>query len=298
MSEKALTSIDLPGINKVKSGKVREIFDLGSQYLFVASDRISAFDCVLPTGIPLKGKILNQLSAWWFERLEEVVPNHMLSNDVAEYPDELQCFSDILDKRSMLVKKTDVIPIECIARGYIIGSGWKNYRETGTVGDMPLRTGYQIADKLDTPIFTPSTKADESLHDENISFERVASTIGQEMADKLETLTLSLYQQAADYALSRGIIIADTKFEFGVSDGEIILIDELLTPDSSRFWPVSDYTPGSSPMSFDKQYVRDYLESIDWDKMPPAPSLPEAVAERTTEKYLEAYRLLTGEYLV
>ncbi len=297
MSDTALTSIELPGVAKLKSGKVREIFDIGEHYLFVASDRISAFDSVLPTGIPMKGKVLNRLSAWWFKRIQDIVPNHMVSQNVSEYPEDLHPFSDTLDGRSMLVKKAEVIPIECVARGYIIGSGWKEYRESGTIGDMPLRPGYKMAEQLDEPIFTPSTKAEEGLHDENISFEKMVSIVGKEVADKLQELTLSIYRHAADYALSRGVIIADTKFEFGFSEGEIILIDEALTPDSSRFWPASDYTTGSSPMSFDKQYVRDYLETLDWDKSPPAPPLPEGVVEKTSEKYLEAYRLLTGEDL-
>ncbi len=297
MSSKALTSIDLSGIEKVKSGKVREIFDLGEQFLFVASDRISAFDCVLPSGIPMKGKVLNRLSSWWFKRIEGIVPNHMISQDENDYPEELRAFSEILHGRSMLVRKANVIPIECVARGYIVGSGWKEYTKSGTIGGMPLRPGYQMAEKLDDPIFTPSTKAADGMHDENISVDKMVSIVGREIADKLEELTLRIYRHAADYALSRGIIIADTKFEFGLCDGEIILIDEALTPDSSRFWPVSDYAPGSSPMSFDKQYVRDYLETLDWDKNSPAPPLPEEVAEKTSEKYLEAYSLLTGEDL-
>jgi len=293
----ALTSIDLPGIEKVKSGKVREIFDLGDKYLFVASDRLSAFDCVLPSGIPSKGAVLNQISAWWFGRTQQLMSNHMISCDVSEYPDELKQYSDILDQRSMLVEKVEVIPIECIARGYLIGSGWKEYQQSGTIGNMPLRDGYIMADKLDEPIFTPSTKAEQGIHDENISFERMKSVIGSEMAEKLKEATLKIYIDAAEYALTRGIIIADTKFEFGIKDGEIYLIDEALTPDSSRFWPASEYEPGSSPLSFDKQYVRDYLETLDWDKTPPAPELPPEIIEKTTEKYRQAYRMLTGSEL-
>jgi phosphoribosylaminoimidazole-succinocarboxamide synthase len=291
---KAYTSIELPGIEKVKSGKVREIFDLGDKYLFVASDRLSAFDCVLPTGIPMKGAVLNQISAWWFERTGNVVPNHMISADIADYPAELQAHAELLDKRSMLVEKMDVLPVECIVRGYLIGSGWKEYQKTGTIAGMPLRAGYIMADKLDEAMFTPSTKAEQGLHDENISYDKMKTIVGEELAERLKSASLRLYREAADYARDRGIIIADTKFEFGVRDGEIYLIDEVLTPDSSRFWPASDYAPGSSPLSFDKQYVRDYLETLDWDKTPPAPALPEEVALKTSEKYLEAYRMLTG----
>lgn len=296
MSE-ASSSIELTGIEKVKSGKVREIFDLGDKFLFVASDRLSAFDCVLPTGIPSKGAVLNQISAWWFKRTAELMPNHMVTSDVSEYPDEIQDYADFLRQRSMIVDKVEVIPVECIARGYLIGSGWKEYRKSGTIGNMPLRDGYIMADKLDEPIFTPSTKAEQGLHDENISFERMKSIIGSEMAEKLRDTSLKIYKQAAEYALTRGIIIADTKFEFGIKDGEVYLIDEVLTPDSSRFWPASEYEPGSSPLSFDKQYVRDYLETLDWDKTPPAPELPTEIVAKTTEKYREAYRMLTGSEL-
>jgi phosphoribosylaminoimidazole-succinocarboxamide synthase len=296
-TDTAWTSIDLPGIKKVKSGKVREIFDLGDTYLFVASDRISAFDCVLPTGIPLKGHVLNQLSTWWFSRLAGVVENHLIETDFSKFPKELQPFGDRLRGRSMIVRKTQVIPVECVARGYLIGSGWKEYKADGAVSGIKLRAGYRMADKLDEPIFTPAHKA-ETGHDENISFERVAETIGKANADRLKELTLTLYSQAADYARTKGIIIADTKFEFGMVDGRIILIDEVLTPDSSRFWPAASYAPGQSPASFDKQYVRDYLETLSWDKQPPAPSLPAEVALRTRDKYVEAYRLLTGKDLV
>lgn len=293
--KEALTTIDLPGIKHVRSGKVREIFDLDDKFLFVASDRLSAFDCVLPTGIPNKGKVLNQISAWWFEKMAEIVPNHMITADVSEFPEELQSHRNILEHRSMLVKKMEVVPVECIARGYLIGSGWKEYQQNGTIAGLPLRKGYRMADKLDEPIFTPSTKAEQGLHDENISYEKMDSLLGDETARKLKDLTLEIYRQAADYALEKGIIIADTKFEFGIADGDICLIDEVLTPDSSRFWPVSDYAPGSSPKSFDKQYVRDYLETLDWDKTPPAPELPSEIVAKTTEKYEEAYHRLTGK---
>lgn len=296
-ADKAQTSIELKGITKFKSGKVRDIFDLGTSLLLVASDRISAFDCILPTGIPHKGHVLNQLSTWWFKRLAGVVPNHVLETDFSKYPAHLQPFAEQLRGRSMIVKKTDVIPVECVARGYLIGSGWKEYKETGVVSGIKLRAGYRMADKLDEPIFTPAHKA-ESGHDENISYDQVVERIGAERAAFLRDTTLKLYSQAADYARQRGIIIADTKFEFGILDGKIILIDEVLTPDSSRFWPASSYAPGQSPPSFDKQFVRDYLETLTWNKQPPAPSLPADVVARTREKYIEAYKLISGQDLV
>lgn len=295
--DKAQTSIDLKGITKFKSGKVRDIFDLGSSLLLVASDRISAFDCILPTGIPHKGHVLNQLSTWWFKRLAAVVPNHVLETDFSKYPAQLQPFAEQLRGRSMIVKKTEVIPVECVARGYLIGSGWKEYKESGAVSGIKLRAGYKMADKLDQPIFTPAHKA-ESGHDENISYEQVVERIGAERAAFLRDTTLKLYSQAAEYARQRGIIIADTKFEFGILDGKIILIDEVLTPDSSRFWPASSYAPGQSPPSFDKQFVRDYLETLTWNKQPPAPSLPPDVVARTREKYIEAFKLISGQDLV
>ncbi|NLX25394.1 MAG: phosphoribosylaminoimidazolesuccinocarboxamide synthase [Lentisphaerae bacterium] len=288
--------IELPGIEKFKSGKVREVYDLGDQYLFVASDRISAFDCVMPNGIPDKGRVLNMISKFWFNRTRNVVKNHMISTDVNDFPAELKQHAKLLEGRSMLVKKAELLPVECIVRGYLIGSGWKEYQKSGTIGGMKLRSGYEMAGKLDEPIFTPSTKADEG-HDENISIDRMKEIIGEELGQKLIDISLELYKTAADYALTKGIIIADTKFEFGMIGDELILIDEVLTPDSSRFWPADTYKPGSSPFSFDKQYVRDYLETLDWDKTPPAPELPEEVIMKTREKYLEAYKLLTGEEL-
>jgi len=292
----AATTIDLPGIGKFKSGKVREVYDLGDQYLFVASDRISAFDCIMPNGIPNKGQVLNMISKFWFDRTGDVVKNHMISTDVADFPAELQEHAELLKGRSMLVKKAELLPVECIVRGYLIGSGWKEYQQSGTIGGMPLRPGYEMAGKLDEPIFTPSTKADEG-HDENISTDQMKGIVGEELGQKLVDISLNLYKTAADYALTKGIIIADTKFEFGLVDGELILIDEVLTPDSSRFWPADTYKPGSSPFSFDKQFVRDYLETLDWDKTPPAPELPEEIVMKSREKYLEAYKLLTGEEL-
>lgn len=292
----ALTQIKIPGVPS-RSGKVREIFDAGDQLLFVASDRISAFDCVMPNGIPQKGEVLTQISKFWFERTGDIVKNHMISVDVADFPAPFNEYADQLAGRSMLVKKTTVFPVECIVRGYLIGSGWKEYQQSGTIGGMPLRPGYQMADKLDEPIFTPSTKAEQGLHDENISFEKAKEIVGEEKAEKLKAISLALYKQAAEYALTKGIIIADTKFEFGELDGEIILIDEALTPDSSRFWPADTYQVGSSPMSFDKQFVRDYLETLDWDKTPPAPALPEEILKKSQAKYLEAYERLTGQTL-
>jgi len=292
----ALTKIEIPNTTS-RSGKVREIFDAGDKLLFVASDRISAFDCVMPNGIPDKGVVLNMISKFWFERTGDIVKNHMLSVDVADFPAPFNEHEEQLKGRSMLVKKTEVLPIECIVRGYLIGSGWKEYQKTETIGGMPLRSGYQMADKLDEPIFTPSTKAEQGLHDENISFDQMKEIVGEKKAEKLKEISLALYKEAADYALSKGIIIADTKFEFGELDGEIILIDEALTPDSSRFWPADTYQVGCSPLSYDKQFVRDYLETLDWDKTPPAPALPEEIIEKSRAKYLEAFRLLTGEEL-
>lgn len=293
----AVTSVDLPGILKVKSGKVREIFEVGEHYLLVATDRISAFDCIMPNGIPRKGEILTRLSTWWFNLLEPIIPNHLVATDVRDFPSSLKPYSDLLRNRSMLVKKTNVIPVECVARGYLIGSGWKEYQSSGTVCGIKLRPGYRMADKLDEPIYTPAHKAD-SGHDENIPFTEVVKITGENAAIHLRDVTLRLYGEAFIHAKRRGIILADTKFEFGHDEnGQIILIDEALTPDSSRYWPAASYRAGSSPPSFDKQFVRDYLETLDWNKQPPAPALPEDVVRNTLDKYLEAYRLLTGERL-
>lgn len=296
MTPYAMTTIDLPGVPRFKSGKVREVFDLGRELLVVATDRISAFDCILPNGIPDKGAVLTQLSAWWFRRMQAVVPHHMISADPKEFPAALKPHANLLRGRAMLVKKAQALSVECVARGYLIGSGWKDYKATGSVCGIPLRKGYRLADQLDEPIFTPADKA-ESGHDENIPFEAVVERLGLDLATQLRDVTLRLYREAAEFARGRGIIIADTKFEFGLLDGKLILIDEALTPDSSRFWPASSYEPGQSPPSFDKQYVRDYLESLTWDKTPPAPGLPDEVIERTRQKYREAYRLLTGAEL-
>jgi phosphoribosylaminoimidazole-succinocarboxamide synthase len=292
----AVMRVSLPGIKHVRTGKVREVFDLGDSLLFVATDRISAFDCVMPNGIPLKGKVLSQLSAWWFSRIAHLTPHHVLETDVDRFPEKLKPFRETLRGRSMIVLKAEVMPVECIARGYLIGSGWKEYQVSRSISGVPLRAGYRQADLLDAPIFTPSTKA-ETGHDQNISFGEVEKIIGAPRAAKLRELTLKVYGFAADFARSRGIILADTKFEFGIRDGQIYLIDEILTPDSSRFWPADLYKPGSSPPSFDKQYVRDYLETLDWDKTPPAPPLPDEVIAHTQAKYLEAFRRLTGSEL-
>ena len=293
----AITSIELPNIPKFKSGKVREVYDLGDQYLFIASDRISAFDVVMTEGIPNKGHVLNMISKFWFDRTTDVVKNHMISTKIKDFPPELQPYEEILKGRSMLVKKAELLPVECIVRGYLIGSGWKEYQKSNTIGGMPLRSGYEMAGKIDEPIFTPSTKADEG-HDENISIDQMYDIVGTDLGKKLEDISINLYKTAADYALTKNIIIADTKFEFGMINGELILIDEVLTPDSSRFWPKESYTPGSSPLSFDKQFVRDYLETLDWDKTYPGPTLPDEILLKSRDKYLEAYKLLTGDDLI
>jgi len=261
--------------------------------LIVVTDRISAFDVVMPNPIPYKGAVLTALSLFWFDFLKDVVPNHLISTDVDTFPEPLPLYRDQLDGRSMLVVKADVFPIECVARGYLVGSGWKEYKQTGEVCGIKLPAGLRESDKLDEPLFTPATK-EETGHDINISEQEMANRIGEDATRQLKDLTLSLYTRAAEFADSKGIIIADTKFEFGVSDGQVILIDEALTPDSSRFWPKDLYEPGRGQQSFDKQYLRDYLETVTWDKQPPGPDLPETVIQRTSEKYLEAYRLLTG----
>lgn len=289
----ALMETDLPGITKIGRGKVRDIYDLGDRLLIIATDRISAFDSILGTPIPDKGRVLTQLSQFWMNMFKSSVPNHILTMSM----ESLGLPADVtacLEGRSMIVKKTKVFPIECVVRGYIIGSGWKEYRKSGSVCGMPLKAGLVMADKLDAPLFTPSTKA-ASGHDENISYETMVEIIGPAAAEKIKEYSLVLYTGAAQYALQRGIIIADTKFEFGELDGEIILIDEALTPDSSRFWPVDLYKPGVSPPSFDKQGVRDWLEGESgWDKEPPAPPLPLKVVEATRKKYLEALERLAG----
>ena len=294
MTEPVLTT-NLDGLTLQRRGKVRDVYDLGSELLIVATDRISAFDYVLGSGIPDKGKVLTQLSAFWFERIaaEGLVPHHLISVDVTDFPAEARKHADVLRGRSMLVRKTEPLPVECVARGYLSGSGLKDYNKTGMVCGVSLPPGLRESDRLPEPIFTPATKA-ESGHDENISEAQAADILGADLVARLRELTLAIYGRGVDYAKTRGIIIADTKFEFGLDKGELILIDEVLTPDSSRFWPADKYEPGKSQPSFDKQYVRDWLESIGWNKQPPVPSLPADVAARTREKYVDAYERISG----
>lgn len=289
MSNDALLELNIPELTKVKSGKVREVFDMGEHLLFVASDRVSAFDVVLPNGIPRKGEVLTQISHFWFDKYADLVPNHRVVDGL---PDHLAH----LAPRSMVVKKAEPLNIECIVRGYITGSGWKEYKKNGTVCDIPLPDDLLESAELEQPLFTPSTKADEG-HDENISFEQAVEIEGRDTAEKVRDLSLQIYTEARNYARERGIIIADTKFEFGRIDGELILIDEVLTPDSSRFWPLDEYEPGRGQHAFDKQYVRDYLETLDWDKAPPGPELPAEIIEKSQARYLEAYQRLTGTEL-
>jgi phosphoribosylaminoimidazole-succinocarboxamide synthase len=284
---------ELPGLS-VRRGKVRDVYDLGDRLLFVATDRISAFDWVLPTGIPDKGRVLTQLSRFWFSRLTE--PHHLLDADLVDLPLPGGVDRTRLAGRSLIVRKTRVIPVECVVRGYLAGSGWKEYQQQGTVCQQPLPAGLRQADRLPEPIFTPATKA-ESGHDENISFAAMIERIGQPLADELRARSLRIYAAAAEYALSRGLILADTKFEFGEVAGELLLIDEVLTPDSSRYWPLAEYAPGRSPPSFDKQFVRDWLEQSGWDKHSPPPELPPEVVACTRDKYLEAYERITGRSL-
>jgi phosphoribosylaminoimidazole-succinocarboxamide synthase len=278
-------------------GKVRDIYDLGDRLLIVATDRISAFDVVMPNPIPDKGRILTQLSGFWFNLTKGIVPNHILSIEVKDYPKECQPYQEMLRDRSMLVVKTEVLPVECVVRGYLSGSGWEEYQKTGEVCGIKLPKGLLESSRLEEPIFTPATKAEMGLHDENISFEKVEKTIGRDFAKKMKSLSLAIYKKARDFAEQRGILIADTKMEFGVKAGKLILIDELLTPDSSRFWPRDEYQPGGPQRSFDKQFLRDYLLSIRWNKNPPAPQLPEEIVKKTREKYLEAYEKLVGKAL-
>jgi len=291
----ALLSTEIAGMTPISRGEVRDIYDLGDSLLFVATDRISAFDCVMPNGIPDKGRVLTQMSLFWFNRFSWA-PNHVLCADASKFPAALKPYEKDLQGRSMIVRKAKTIPLECIVRGYITGSGWSSYKKDGTVCGMKLRPGYQQAEKLDKPLFTPSTKAAEG-HDININPAQAAEIVGAETAARVEELSLRLYTEAADYAAERGIILADTKFEFGMFDGKVIVIDEVLTPDSSRYWPKDAYKVGCSPVSLDKQFVRDYLESLDWDKTPPAPELPEDIVMKTREKYLDALKRIAGKSL-
>jgi phosphoribosylaminoimidazole-succinocarboxamide synthase len=289
---KELCSLELPGITKVRSGKVREVFDLGTDLLFVATDRISAFDCILPDPIPGKGSVLTRLSAFWFKRFHQV-PSHFVTADFDQFPESLRPYEDLLRDRSMIVRKAEPLPIECVVRGYLAGSGWKDYQETGAVCGIKLPAGLKQASQLPVPIFSPATKA-ATGHDQNICWQDCCDLLGEESAIIVRDLSLALYSDGSLHAAQRGIIVADTKFEFGVRDGSLLLIDECLTPDSSRFWPKDQYTIGQSPPSFDKQFVRDYLETLDWDKTPPAPRLPKEVIEKSSAKYVEAFRRLTG----
>ncbi len=291
-----LLNLELPGVRKLKSGKVREVFDLDDRLLFVATDRISAFDCIMPNGIPRKGEVLTQISHFWFDFCQSWLPNHRLARPGDPLPEILKPYAAQLAGRSMIVKKAQPLAIECVVRGYLAGSGWKEYRSRQTVCGIPLPAGLQESSELPEPIFTPATKA-ESGHDENIPYERAAEIVGPAIAEQVRSLSLRLYREARAFAAQRGILIADTKFEFGIYENKLILIDEALTPDSSRFWPADQYAPGRSQPSYDKQFVRDYLETLTWDKTPPAPALPAEVVARTQQKYLEAFERLTGRAL-
>ena len=292
-----LTQTDLPGLPLLARGKVRDLYSVGEHLLLIATDRISAFDHVLATGIPGKGKILTQLSLFWFQLLHDVVPNHLITADISQYPEALRSYSSQLEDRSMLVKHAQMFPVECVVRGYLSGSGWKDYKATGAVCGIPLPAGMQESARLPQPLFTPASKSLGGEHDENISFHEMVARIGEPAATKLQGLSRDIYNRAAAYAAERGVILADTKFEFGVTPGGIVLADEVLTPDSSRYWPADQYKPGGPQPSFDKQFVRDYLEQIQWNKQAPAPALPDDIVAKTQRKYLDAYRLLTGREL-
>ena len=287
--------VDLPGIKKLRSGKVREVFDLGEILLFVVTDRLSAFDVILSDPIPHKGAVLNQISAFWFKRFDKI-DNHFITADFEKFPKELHAFREQLAGRSMIVKKTKPLTVECVVRGYLAGSGWKEYQQSQSVCGIKLPTGLQLASPLPEPIFTPATKNDVG-HDENIDMKECRRILGDEIANRVKDLSLEIYSHGRDHAAQRGIIVADTKFEFGKIDNQLLLIDEVLTPDSSRFWPKDKYIVGQSPPSFDKQFVRDYLETLDWDKTPPAPKLPREIIEKTSAKYVEAFERITGEKL-
>jgi len=292
---KLVLSTDFPDLKLMARGKVRDIYDLGETLLLVTTDRISAFDVIMNEGIPDKGFVLNQISAFWFRMMEDIIPNHIISTDISEFPKECQKYAADLEGRSMLVKKARPLPAECIVRGYISGSGWKDYKATGSVCGIPLPKNLVESDKLAEPIFTPSTKAELGTHDENISFEEMVRLCGQELAEQVRDVTIRIYSKARDYAETKGIIIADTKFEYGIFEGKLIIIDECITPDSSRFWPKDLYKPGGAQPSFDKQFLRDYLETLDWNKTAPAPPLPDEIIRKTGEKYMEALVKLTGK---
>lgn len=293
--DKVLLQTKLPLTLKTR-GKVRDVYEIDNHLLFVATDRISAFDCILGSGIPCKGRILTQMSLFWFDFLKALVPNHLETAEFDRYPRKLLRYRKMLEGRSMLVKTAEMVPVECVARGYLAGSGWKDYQKTGKVCGIPLPSGLRDGDRLPEPIFTPATKA-QTGHDVNVTFQYMANKLGVDLAGQLRDLTLDLYAHAVEHALSRGIILADTKFEFGFVEEQLVLADEALTPDSSRYWPASTYKPGGAQLSFDKQYVRDYLETLPWNKQPPAPALPQEVVRKTTEKYEEAYARLTGRTL-
>jgi phosphoribosylaminoimidazole-succinocarboxamide synthase len=291
-----LLNTDFKGLKLFKRGKVRDVYDLGEELLIVSTDRISCFDVVLPCGIPHKGRVLTQISAFWFDFIKDVLPNHLISCDVEKYPEQVRKYKKDLEGRSMLAMKSNPLPIECVVRGYLSGSGWKEYQKKQSICAIPLPPGLRESERLPEVIFTPSTKADVG-HDLNISQDYVEKAVGKDTAGKLKEISIEIYRKASDYAAQRGIIIADTKFEFGLNKGELVIIDEVLTPDSSRFWPKDSYAVGSSVPSFDKQFVRDYLETLDWDKSPPAPDLPEEIIAKTSQKYLEAYRRIIGREL-
>lgn len=289
-----ILNTDLPYLTLVARGKVRDIYDLGETLLIVTTDRISAFDVIMNEGIPDKGYVLTQISAFWFRQMEDIIPNHIISTEVKDFPAECQPYADILKGRSMLVKKAKPLPVECIVGGYISGSGWKDYKSNGAICGIKLPAGLAESGKLEEPIFTPSTKAELGEHDENISFERCVELVREETAEKIRDVTIAIYKRARDIAATKGIIIADTKFEYGIHNGELIIIDECMTPDSSRFWPMDSYRPGGPQPSFDKQFLRDYLETLDWGKTAPPPPLPEEIVRKTAAKYREALMRLTG----
>jgi len=298
MSETVVLSTDFEDIKLLSRGKVRDIYDLGNMLLIVATDRISAFDVVLPEGIPFKGKVLSQMSAYWFEVMGDLIPHHLISINTGDFPPVCQKYETSLKGRSMLVKKAAPLPVECVVRGYLAGSGWKDYQQSGSVCGIPIKEGLGESSPLEKPIFTPATKAERGEHDENITFEKAKEMVEEKLAERAKEVSLSLYEKGSEMARAKGIIVADTKFEFGLLNGELILIDEVLTPDSSRFWPLDEYKPGGAQKSFDKQFVRDYLLTLNWDKNPPAPHLPEEIIRKTSERYLEAFRRLTGKELM
>jgi phosphoribosylaminoimidazole-succinocarboxamide synthase len=294
MAEKVILQTEFKDLKLFRRGKVRDVYDLGDKLLIVSTDRISCFDVVLPNGIPYKGKVLTGLSVFWFDFLKSLLPNHFITSDVNLYPSEVKKYKEVLSGRSMLVKKSKALPVECIVRGYLSGSGWKEYQKSQSICGIKLPSGLKESSKLPEIIFTPSTKAEEG-HDINVATDFVENQLGKGITDQIKNLSIAIYKKAADYGWTKGIIIADTKFEFGIHDGAVTLIDEVLTPDSSRFWPLDQYAPGRPQSSFDKQFVRDYLEGLDWDKTPPAPELPGDIISKTTEKYLEAFKKLTGK---